>query len=491
MRFFGLSKNYRDLDTDTLLVMNRTKKRFYCGYYLLLLGMIAFSSAHAQFNCKVEGIVTHDETVLSGAIVSLHSSVGKEKEVLTNAEGEFSFSLKPNEEYNIFVTKQGFTKIEIIYSTMGFSDDDGKKFKGVTNLKIELFKLPPDEDAVFKINEILSTPIMSYYYDSDKNVFISDESLEESLKEGLVKIQNLVEEGNKKVDPAVALENEYKKEILNANKLFEARKYELAKTSYSKASALKPNETYPKARLSEVEKMISNAKERERLAKEKAEITDNAEKERIAKEKAAADALAEKDRIAREQEIATNKEKERIAKEKAMAENAEKERLAKEKELLDAAERERLAKEKAIADAAEKERLAKEEEKRIINKKYILAITTADSAYVAKSYTIAKTAYNKALEIKPTESYPKGRIEQIDLEIAKSGDFKNELAQKYPEGITEEIIKEGNATVTRRIVVIGNKGYLYIMRHTSFGTYYFKDDAPISEAEFKKNTEGK
>ncbi len=95
------------------------------------------------------------------------------------------------------------------------------------------------------------------------------------------------------------------------------------------------------------------------------------------------------------------------------------------------------------------------------------------------------------MELKPAETYPKGRMEQIDLEIAKSGEFKNELAQKYPEGITEEVIKEGNATLTRRIVVIGNKGYLYVMRRTNFGTFYFKDDAPITETEFKKNTETK
>lgn len=460
-------------------------------YTLLFLCVVAYIPVSAQFSCRLEGEVVYDGKPLSSAVVSLYNSSGKEKEVLTNTEGTFSFSLKPNEEYNIFITKQGFTKSEIIFSTLGFSEEGGKKYKGVSPLKIELFKLPPDEASVLKINEILSTPIMSFYYDSDKNVIVSDESLDEALQEGLAKIQNLVEEGNKKIDPATALEKEYQKEILNANKLFEARKYEEAKLAYTKASALKPNETYPKARILEVDKMISNAKERERLSLENTKA-EAAEKERIAKEKELAAAAAEKDRLAKEKELAdVTAEKTRIAKEKAMTEKAEAERLAKEKEVVDAAERERITKEKAVADAAEKERLAKEEEKRIVNKKYTLAINTADSAFVAKSYTLAKAAYNKALEIKPTENYPKGRIEQIDQEIAKSGEFKNELAQKYPEGITEEIIKEGNATVTRRIVVIGNKGYLYIMRRTGFGTYYFKDDAPITEVEFKKNTEGK
>lgn len=460
-------------------------------YTLLFLCVIAHTTVSAQFSCRLEGEVVFEGKPLSTVVVSLYKSSGIEKEVLTNTEGAFSFSLKPNEEYNIFITKPGFTKPEIIFSTLGYSEEGGKKFKGTSIAKIELFKLPPDEASVLKINEILSTPIMSFYYDSDKNVIVSDEALDEALQGELTKIQTLVEEGNKKIDPAAALEKEYQKVILNANKLFDSRKYEASKIAYSKALALKPNETYPKARLAEVEKMIAYLKERERLAAEKTN-TDAAEKDRIAKEKELAAVAAEKERLAKEKELAdAAAEKARIAKEKAMADNAERERLAKEKEILDTAEKERIAKEKAIADAAEKERLAKEEEKRIINKKYTLAINTADSAFVAKSYTIAKASYNKALEIKPTENYPKGRIEQIDQEIAKSGEFKNELAQKYPEGITEEIIKEGNATVTRRIVVIGNKGYLYIMRRTGFGTYYFKDDAPITEAEFKKNTEVK
>src|ERR1019366_1658146 len=453
-------------------------------------------------------------------------------------------------EYNIFFTKAGFTKSEIVFSTIGSTEDDAKKFKGVSNPEIELFELPSDETALSKINEILSTPLMSYYYDSDKNSIISDESLEQSLQDELAKIQEIVDEENKKVNPAQELEKQYKKEIAEADKLFAAKNYDMAKTSYNQASALKPSETYPKTRMLEIDKLIADANEKERIAKEKelanasekeriakekeladakekeriakqkaitdaAEqeriakqkgITDAAEQERIAKQKAIADAAeqeriakqkvnadaAEQERIAKQKAIADAAEQERIAKEKAIADAAEQERIAKQKAITDAAEKERIAKEQAIADASEKERLAKEEEARLLNKKYTLAINTGDSAIAAKNYIDAKAAFNEALTLKPTESYPKGRLEQIELELLKSGEFKNELAKKYPQGVTEEIAKESNATVTRRIVVIGNKGVLYLMRRTNFGgVYYFKDDAPISENEFKRNTEVK
>lgn len=61
---------------------------------------------------------------------------------------------------------------------------------------------------------------------------------------------------------------------------------------------------------------------------------------------------------------------------------------------------------------------------------------------------------------------------------------------KYPEGITEESATENNAKVTRRIVVKGSEGHLYVRKETSFGPiYYFKDNVPITESEFTRDTE--
>ena len=533
----------------------------------------------AQFSYKVDGIVKYREKAIAGAVVSLYNSSGMEKEVLTNAAGTYSLSLKPNEEYTIFITKPGFTKSEIVVSTMGFTEDDAKKFKGFSKPEIELFDLPSDEVAVAKIKEILGTPLMSYYYDFDKNAIIADESLEESLKDELATIRKIAGQPEKKEDLSAETDFKYKTEIAEGDKLFKAKKYDVAMLSYNQASSIKPAESYPKLRIQEIDKLMADAELNEKLAKERADaskekerianekkLADAAEKERLAKEKALTDA-AEKERIAKEKELANAAEKEKMAKEKEMADAAEKERMAKvkaladaaeqarlanekdmadaakksrlakekamadaaeleritkekenaiaserariakekamadaaeldritkEKDLVDAAEREKRAKEKEVADAIEKERLTKEEEVRALNKKYTLAINRGDSAILAKNYTIAKAQFNEALTLKPKETYPTGRIAEIDMAIAKTGEFKNELAKKYPEGVTEEVVKEGNAVVTRRIVVIGNKGVLYLMRRTSFGAvYYFKDDAAISEAEFKKNTEVK
>jgi hypothetical protein len=68
----------------------------------------------------------------------------------------------------------------------------------------------------------------------------------------------------------------------------------------------------------------------------------------------------------------------------------------------------------------------------------------------------------------------------------------NDLAKKYPAGVTEEKTKDGNTNITKRIVVIGNKGYLYEKKETSFGaTYYFKDGVAINQQQFDKDTQKK
>jgi hypothetical protein len=104
--------------------------------------------------------------------------------------------------------------------------------------------------------------------------------------------------------------------------------------------------------------------------------------------------------------------------------------------------------------------------------------------------------------VKSSEQYPKDKAADCDAMIKKKNsttvtstnntkdDFKSDLAKKYPEGITEETGTETNAKVTKRIVVRGNEGHLYVKKETSFGPiYFFKDNVPITEVEFLRDTE--
>jgi hypothetical protein len=48
--------------------------------------------------------------------------------------------------------------------------------------------------------------------------------------------------------------------------------------------------------------------------------------------------------------------------------------------------------------------------------------------------------------------------------------------------------KDGGTTTIKRIVVIGDKGYVYTKKSYSWGTFYFKDGVQISEGTFNYET---
>lgn len=525
---------------------------------------LCFISLQLAAQIKLEGVVKHNGKPLSGADVIITNSAGSEKELMTNSSGSYSYTLQPNDEYNITISKVGFTQFQIIYSTMGLTGDLAKKIKSVSRPESELFELPTDQATILKLNAILDKPLISYYYNSENNTIENDESLEHSLSQDLAKVAKL--SGGQ----SSTLEVNYKNAVSKGDAAALAKNYPLAKISYEEAIAIKPTEQYPKTKLSEIEKNITDAEtkikadaaEKERLAKEKLladaaakektekdkvladaaakekadkdraladaaaqekadkdkAAADLAEKQRLDKEKSIADAAekdrlakaaaaAEKDRLAKEKnaaeaaakekEIAAAAEKDRLAKEKsekdkALADAAEKERLEKEKAKADAIAKEKAAADKAAAELAEKDRLAKEAEMKLLQSKYDNAIAKGDSALKVKNFDLAKTSYAEAASIKPKEALPGTKIKEADaaMELDKRSQYTNELAKKYPQGVTEEIVKEGNVKITKRIVVLGNKGTLYTKKETGFGAvYYFKDGVSISEAEFVKNTE--
>jgi hypothetical protein len=572
----------------------------FCVSALIIL--FSNASSFAQFNFKVEGMVKEDGKPLPGAVVSIYDFENvKVKEITTTASGLWSYNLKTDEEYNIFITKPGYITVKVMYSTIGIAPADAKKFKGVSNPQVEIFPLPEDQKLVAKLTETLNKPYLSYYYNSENNTMTGDELHNQSMQQDMLKIQKLVDGPKAAGKEAAELQARYTEAITKADKALASKNYTLAKEGYNEALNLKSSEVYPKSKLAEIDKLIADAAakekadkdkaqadatEKERLAKEKAEkdkaaaeaasakekalaeaaakakaekdkaAADAAEKDRLAKEKLAADAAkakaekdkaaadaAEKDRLAKEKIAADAAEKDRLAKENAAAAAAERDRLAKEKADKDAAEKDRLAKEKAladekaakdkaekdriaaevaakekaekekadaeavekariakekaekekaIADAAEAERLKKDEEKRKFEQKYKSFITKGDSAFTANNFPVAQTAFTEASAMKPSEIYPKEKLKQIETEIANAELFKNDLAKKYPLGVTEEKVKEGNNNITRRIVVTGNKGVLYVKKETSFGTvYYFKDGSPITELQWSKETEVK
>jgi len=145
----------------------------------------------AQNGYKIEGVVKHAGKPLPKANVIITNSSGEEKELLTNSDGIYSYSLLPEDEYNVSISKVGFTQFQIVYSTMGMTSEIAKKFKNVSRLEIELFELPSDQGSILKLNAILEKPLLSFYYNSENNSFDPDELINQSLAQNIANVAKL------------------------------------------------------------------------------------------------------------------------------------------------------------------------------------------------------------------------------------------------------------------------------------------------------------
>jgi hypothetical protein len=312
-------------------------------------------------------------------------------------------------------------------------------------------------------------------------------------------------------------EQRYKDLIAAADKAFTAKKYEEARTDYSTAAGVKPEEQYPKDRLAEIERLIAEAarladEAKSAAEREAAERARKAEEERLAAEAAAAEKArleeeerrkrmaAEEIEAAYREQVAAgdlafkgndfNKAREKynaalgikpgekyptdqlaaidakLAAEAAKQSDAE--RLAAEQRRLDEerrakaaadaeaarlaaeADRERseaerarkLAEEEAARLAAEERERALRENAKALEEQYRSLITSADGALAAKDYSGARASYAQASDLRPEETYPLAKIDQIDKLLAEQERLRLEAeaaAQKQVVAVEEPV----------------------------------------------------
>lgn len=85
------------------------------------------------------------------------------------------------------------------------------------------------------------------------------------------------------------------------------------------------------------------------------------------------------------------------------------------------------------------------------------------------------------------EETPKVTAENI--EVISEEDFAENLAETYPDGVTEEIFEEGGKKITRRVVVKNGKGTDYRMVvHRWGGKFFFKNNESITEHTWNTET---
>ena len=406
---------------------------------LLLFTILISFSIYAQGSkgyLEVVGKVKVGKKMITGADVNVYLNNSKIQSVKTVTDGKFNFKFDIDKEYIVEVSGQGLVTKKVLFETKAPDKDLIYKY----SFTVELFESYPGIDV-----SSLNKPVAKVNYNEDADAFDYDIAYTELMRKEIDKITTQIEvykkqtyqqlvskadelfktekyeeaiiyyekaidadpysdypdkqimECEKRIANKNTNDSKFTKLIADADVNFNNKNYLPAKNNYQKASAIKPSEQYPKTKLIEIDKILADAD-----AKAKLEADAKAKADAEAKAKLEADAKAKADAIAK------------AAKDKADAE-------AKAKLEADA---------KAKADAANQ---AKEES-------YKLLITKADQGFSAKSYESAKSNYQKALNLKPDETYPKGKITEIDNLLAQNKKKEEEQkikVQNYQDAISK------------------------------------------------------
>jgi tetratricopeptide (TPR) repeat protein len=234
-----------------------------------------------------------------------------------------------------------------------------------------------------------------------------------------------------------SLEEDYLSVIAMADKYFAAKSYEQAKSEYTGASALKPAEQYPKTKIAEIDAIFAAAARQKALEEQYANAILEADK--LLGEKSYEPALARyqgaleikpgeeypKGKVAEIKQIMAGLEKLKSmeAQYKGAIEQADK--LLAEKSYVSARAvyvnasaikpEERYPQEKI---ASIDKTLADVAAAKALDDKYALLVANADKLLSAKSYDDARAQYQAAAGVKPAETYPAGKIAEIDKILA-------------------------------------------------------------------------
>ncbi|MBE0637229.1 MAG: tetratricopeptide repeat protein [Bacteroidales bacterium] len=233
----------------------------------------------------------------------------------------------------------------------------------------------------------------------------------------------------------------YNEKVNQAEKLFFEKNYQQAKKTFQEARKLKPDERHPAARISEINKILGIQEEDNTefsQAVTKADAFYKEEKYAQALDAyMAANDIAPGDEHVTARVIELNKLlREKQAKEKGYeaamklgSQFYENRQLDKAKEQIEIA----LSYDPASLDA--KSKLAEISKILEVREQYENAVKEADDLYVDQDYDAAKLAYNRALSIKPTESYPQNMILRIDEMIMKKESDALALENSYKEAV--------------------------------------------------------
>ena len=433
--------------------------------------LFASSFVNAQgWVMPVDGKVLVGGQKTAGGVITLFKNGQQLQQVVTTSNGKFSFELTPNAEYIIAITKPGFVtkKFKIVTANVPADRAEAGNFNPFEP-DVSLFEMPTSPEIAKRVEAILSQPIAIYQYIPAENNFNYDEKYTQVIQSKLSELADLQKQVEKEMqDKAknaaveaqkqLETDNKYKAAIAKADKALSTADYPTAKTGYNEALGIKPQEAYPKQKLSDIDKLLANANAQKELdAKYQAAIT-KANTQFGSKDYAAAKSSYSeaagikpsetypKQKIAEIDKILGDAAKQKELDEKYQAAKTKGDNAFNSKDYTtakagyteaggikpgEAYPKQKLAEiDKLLGDAAKQKEL---------DAKYQAAITKGDNAFNAKDYANAKSGYTEASGIKPNEAYPKTKLGEIDklLAAADAAAKQKEIDDKYKAAVTK------------------------------------------------------
>lgn len=405
----------------------------------IILIQVITSYLSGQQENKAEGSVSINIIVERDNEKALREATAKlfEKATLLNTktsgnEGLINFKLNVNSEYIIEISKDKYvTKIINVNTTIPEYE------KGSFEIAFSLLLFIPCEGLDFSV---LQNPVMKLAYNDLKRDFLPEKNYDKIMVD---KLQQLMKNNEN------CIEENYQKIVRKGDREFAEKKYTDALESYNKALEIRPDDQYVIDKISEINKITSSQKTNEKLYNDyikQADAQFNNNKYILAKEfykralglkpgatypitqiQAIDKLLAQKNKTLQDKTDQEVKYQQLIKQGDKAFDN---------EDLLNAKEQYQKAlalkpNEKYPNDQvkiidnilAEQQRI--ENDKKLKHDQYNKTIAEADNAFKMPDYVSAKKSYQKALQILPSESYPKQKLAEIE-DILKDVTNKNE-----------------------------------------------------------------
>lgn len=357
----------------------------------MLIALVAatFQITYTQKNyVEADGIIEyHNRIPLPGATLVLYDNGKEVKSLKTDQEGRYNFILEYNKEYILEISKKDMITKRVKYNTVMPPKAKGGWWVGIP---INLYELCPGLDG-----SVFDEPVAIVRFDQGKKEYEADPAYD-------IRMRGRIRSFEAKND--ACLEDKFVKLVRDAEQLANENKPEEARELFKKASEQRPWEEYPKEKLKELDNTLAKEDAKESIYDQNIQLADKlmAEGNLIAAKSYYKRALT----VNAADDYAGQKIRE-----------IDKKLSKKEDELQESLKSDHQAQQR-------------EAEKQQMDRQYNVTISKGNTLLAQKNYIAAKTAFQSAQQIKPEETYPQQKIDEINRLQLLAQEQKNEVRAK-------------------------------------------------------------